>query len=267
MATTSSTTSTSASAIPTSISDFVIHSAKSPAFSSANSSNSMHHTNKLDKLTATSPSSTTNTTQNTNESMVNNNKIDLMDPDAKHRRQKHTAEFKTEVLVKLVEGKPPKEVISIYRSFNINKSQIIKWKMAKDKTIAAAADRKVKKLTKVRSATKHKQLYQELLKVFQETRSKGRHVDFNWIYSNAKKITHELTGDPNAIVKQHVIANFIKLYNLKRRKIQRNKLLPKEQYHNRVEKWYSTLRERCIRTGATDQNYHKKRGSFLPHQG
>ena len=181
--------------------------------------------------------------------------------------KKHIAEFKTEVLVKLVEGKPSKEVISIYRSFNINKSQISKWKMAKDKIIAAAADRKVKKLTKVRSATKHKQLYQELLKVFQETRSKGRHVDFNWIYSNAKKITHELTGDPNAIVKQHVIANFIKLYNLKRRKIQRNKLLPKEQYHNRVEKWYSTLRERCIRTGATDQNYHKKRGIFLPHQG
>ena len=47
-------------------------------------------------------------------------------------------------------------------------------------------------------------MYQELLKVFQETRSKGRHLDFNWIYSNARKITRELTGDPNAIGKQHV---------------------------------------------------------------
>ena len=77
-----------------------------------------------------------------------------MDPDTKRRRQKHTAEFKTEVLVKLVEGKPPKEVISIYRSVNINKSQISKWKMAKDKIIAAAADRKVKKLRKVSISNK-----------------------------------------------------------------------------------------------------------------
>ena len=138
--------------------------------------------------------------------------------------------------------------------------------MAKDKIIATAADRKVKKFTKIRPATKHKELYRKLLKVFQETRSNGRHVDFNWIYSNARKITRELTGDSNAIVKQHVIANFIKRYNLKRRKIQRNKRLPKEHYHNCIEKWHSTLRERGILISATDPNYHKKWGSFLPHQ-
>ena len=91
-------------------------------------------------------------------------------------------------------------------------------------------------------------------------------MDFNWIYSNARKITRELTGEPVAIVKQHVIANFIKRYNLKRRKIQRNKRLPKEHYRNSIEKWHSTLRERGIRTGTTDPNYFKKWGSFLPHQ-
>ena len=84
--------------------------------------------------------------------------------------------------------------------------------------------------------------------------------------SNARKITRELTGDPNAIVKQHVIANFMKRYNLKRRKIQRNKRLPKEQYRNLIEKWHSTLRERGIRTSATDPNNHQKWRSFLPHQ-
>ena len=104
------------------------------------------------------------------------------------------------------------------------------------------------------------------MKVLQETRSKGRHVDFNWIYSNARKITRELTGDLNAIVKQHVIANFIKWRNLKRRKIQRNKRLPKEHYGNRIEKWHCTLRERGIPTGATDSNYHKNWESFLLHQ-
>ena len=182
----------------------MIHPDKLSDFSSANSSNSLHHTSELDKSTATSPSRITDTTLHTDELMVNSNKIDLTEPDVKHRRQKHTAEFKTEVLEKLATGKTPKEVISIYRSFNINKSHISKWKMASDKIIAAAADRKVKKLKKIRPATKHKELYRELLKVFQETRSKGIHLDFNWIYSNARKITRELTGDPNAVRKQHV---------------------------------------------------------------
>ena len=49
--------------------------------------------------------------------------MDLTEPDAKRRRQKHTADFKTEVLEKLAEGKTPKEVISIYRSFNINEKR------------------------------------------------------------------------------------------------------------------------------------------------
>ena len=133
----------------------------------------MHHTSKLNELTAKPPSRTTDTTLHTDESMVNKDKLDLTEPYAKRRRQKHTAEFKTEVLEKLAEGKTPKVVISIYRSFNINKSQISKWKKAKDKIIAAAANRKVKNLTKIRPATKHKELYRELLKVFQEMRSKG----------------------------------------------------------------------------------------------
>ena len=254
------------SAIPTYTSDSVIHPDKSSAFSSANSFNSMHHTSKLDKSIATSPSSTTDKMLQTDESMVNSNKIDLTEPDVKCRRQKHTAGFKSKVLEKLTEEETPKEVISIYHSFNTNKSQISKWKMAKDKIIATAADRKVKKITKIRPATKHKELYRELLKVLQETKSKGRHVEFNWIYSKVRKITRELTGDPNAIVKQYVIPNFIKQYHLKRCKIQRNKRLPNKQYCNCIEKWHSTLCERGICTGATDPKYHKKWGSSLPHQ-
>ena len=58
----------------------------------------------------------------------------------------------------------------------------------------------------------------------------------------------------------------MKRYNLKRRKIQRNKRLPKEQYRNLIEKWHSTLRERGIRASATDPNNHQKWRSFLPHQ-
>ena len=164
---------------------------------------------------------------------------------------------------KLAEGKTPKEVISIYRSFNISKSQITKWKMAKDKIIAAVADRKVRKLTKIRPAKKHKELYRELLKVFQETRSKGRHVDFNWIYNNARKITRELTGATNAIVKQHTTANFIKRYNLKNVK---SKEINGFLRNTIAIVLRNGIPWKSIRTGATDTNYHKKWGSFLPHQ-
>ena len=76
-------------------------------------------------------------------------RIDLTEHDAKRRRQKHDAEFKAEVLQKLAEGMTPNEAMSMYRSFNINKSQIIKWSKAKDEIYAAAADRQKKKLTKI----------------------------------------------------------------------------------------------------------------------
>ena len=41
--------------------------------------------------------------------MVNSDKIDLTKPDVKRRRQKHTAEFKTEVFEKLAEGETQKK--------------------------------------------------------------------------------------------------------------------------------------------------------------
>ena len=88
---------------------------------------------------------------------------------------------------------------------------------------AAAAVRSKKPLTKIRPAIKYKELYVELMKVFTQARASGKHVDFNWIYSKARKINREQTGDPNASLKQHVIVNFIKRHHLKRRKIQRNK--------------------------------------------
>ena len=193
-------------------------------------------------------------------------RIDLTEPDAKRRRQKHAAEFKADVLQKLAEGMTPNEAMSMYRSFNINKSQISKWSKAKDEINAAAADRQKKKLTKIRPAIKYKDLYREILTVFRETRSRGRHVDFNWIYSQAQKIQCELLDDPEATLKQHVIANFIKRYHLKRRKIQRNKRLAKEHYRKLIEKWHATLRERGIRTGAAQADYDVKWGRYLPHQ-
>ena len=65
-------------------------------------------------------------------------------------------------------------------------------------------------------------------------------------------------------MRKHVIANFLKRSNLKRRKIQRNKKLPKEHYRPDLVKWYYNLGERAIRTGTTNPNYDAKWGSYLP---
>ena len=79
-------------------------------------------------------------------------------------------------------------------------------------------------------------MFRDLLAKFNDARSKGRHVDFNWLLSKGRKIYMEQTGDENAVLKKHVIANFIKRNHLKRKKIQRNKRMPKEHYRSDMEK-------------------------------
>ena len=92
---------------------------------------------------------------------------------------------------------------------------------------------------------------------FKDARSKGRNVHFNWLWSKGRKICREQTRDENAILKEHVIANFIKRNNLKQQKIQRNKRSPKEYYRSDMEKWHSTMRKRAIRTSAGEPHYDK----------
>ena len=99
-----------------------------------------------------------------------------------------------------------------------------------------------------------------------DSRSKGRHIDFNCLWSKGRKLYRKQTGDENADLKKHVIANFIKRNILNQRKIQRNKRSPKEYYRNDMEKWHSTLRERAIRTSAGEPDYDKKWGKYLPLQ-
>ena len=65
----------------------------------------------------------------------------------------------------------------------------------KDSIISAAADQQKKKLFKIRPGLKYKELYEELSKVFKEAREKGHHVDFNWLWSKARNIYRNQTGD------------------------------------------------------------------------
>ena len=76
---------------------------------------------------------------------------------------------------------------------------------------------------------------------FKDARSKGRHVDFNWLWSKEHKIYREQTGDENAVLKKYVIANFIKRNNLNSKKFNITKRRPKEYYRSDMKKWHSTL--------------------------
>ena len=114
-------------------------------------------------------------------------------------------------------------ILNIYKSFNLDKTKVSKWMKNKNSIIQAASEQQKKKLFKIRPGTKYQSLFRDLLGKFKDARSKGRHVDFNWLWSKGRKIYREQTVDENAVLKEHVIANFIKINNLKQRKIQRNK--------------------------------------------
>ena len=65
------------------------------------------------------------------------------------------------------------------------------------------------------------QSLQSSRKKFKECRAKVYGISFFWLWSRARTIYREQLGDNSiTIVKHHVIANFIKKYNLRMRKKQ-----------------------------------------------
>ena len=85
----------------------------------------------------------------------------------------------------------------------------------KNSIIQATSEQQKKNLFKIRPGTKYQSLFRDLLRKFKDARSKGRHVVFNWLWSKGRTIYREQRGDENAVLKEHVIANFIKRNNLK----------------------------------------------------
>ena len=111
----------------------------------------------------------------------------------------------------------------------------------KNSIIQAASEQQKKNLFKIRPGTKYQSLFQDILGKVKDASLKGRHVYFNWLLSKGCKIYRGQTGDENAVLKKHVIANFIKRNNLKQRKIQCTRRSPKEYYRSDMEKWHSTV--------------------------
>ena len=87
-----------------------------------------------------------------------------------------------------------------------------------------------KKHLKIRPVRKYLALYDSLLRVFKTTRSKGYHVDFDWLWSKMRVLYKEMTSDPEVVVHKHMIVNFIKRNNIRMRARQRNRNKSKESF-------------------------------------
>ena len=134
-----------------------------------------------------------------------------------------------------------------------------------DEIVKAAVKENKKMLTRLaKPSKKYNELFKALNVKFLDARSKGRCVDFNWLWSKARVIYREQKNE-DAIVKKHVIVNFIKRNHLKLRRVQRRKKKPKEAFRESLMKWHSALRERLVKTGK-GENYNPVYSGFMPSQ-
>ena len=142
--------------------------------------------------------------------------------------------------------------------------QVIKLFQDREKIMNVAVSEH-KKTLKIRTARKYLDLYKVLLKKFKEARSKGFRIDFNWIWSKARNLHREMTIDSDAIIRKHVVVNFIERQNIRMRAKQRNRKLAKEDFRQTLEEWHITTRERLFRTNR-GETYDQKWGSFMLNQ-
>ena len=128
-----------------------------------------------------------------------------------------------------------------------------------------SGQRLTKKLLKIRPSTRHLELFRGLNQKFKGARNKGQAVDFNWLWTKANKVQSELTGNPNATVRSHVVVQFIKKYRIRMRAKQRSKKVAKAEMVPLMKKWHATTRERLVRSGLSDR-YDEKWGRFKPSE-
>ena len=164
------------------------------------------------------------------------------------RREQHSVSFKAEVIYERESGLTQDAIAEKYK---INRSLVSKWVKDKKKITAAAATAH-KKLLKIRPGNKYSRLFSLLMTRFKNVRSKGYGVDFNWLWSKARVAYRELTGNPSATVRKHVITTFLKRHNIRMRARQRNKKAPKQDFEVGLKKWHATTREKLVRTARND---------------
>ena len=179
-------------------------------------------------------------------------------------RQNYTAQFKAKVVYKREWSKASFRVIGdIYK---IDHSLVVRWVQNKVGIYADAADKIRRNLKKGRKAKKCNDLYKKLYTTFKCARDKGHRVDFHWLWSKAKAIHRENTGEESAKLGKHVIDQFLHKYKVRMRAKQRNKSKPKESFRDPLMKWHCMVRESFVRTRRRDGRYDEKWGAFMPSE-
>ena len=116
------------------------------------------------------------------------------------------------------------KVIDVTEYLNVSRGHISKWLKLKDKILEAAVDENNKMLTRLsKPSKKYNELYKALNVKFLDARSRGQCVDFNWLWTKARVIYRGQQKSDDAVVKKHVIINFIKQNQLKLRQVRRKK--------------------------------------------
>ena len=148
-----------------------------------------------------------------------------------NKRRSYSAKFQADIIHQCQPGVSQHKIAE---ENNINQALISKWLKKKDSIIAAAVDQHKKLFTKQRPSTKYKQLYVTLYEQLKTARKAGKMVNFNWLWTKARKIHREQSPDDGATVRKHVITTFLKKYNVRMRTRQRNRAKPREAYRERV---------------------------------
>ena len=75
----------------------------------------------------------------------------------------------------------------------------------------------------------------------------------------------EITGDPNATVRKHVIASFFEEYDVRMQACRRCKKTARQNFESDLKKWHATTRKKLVHTGGND-HYAEKWGRYQPKQ-
>ena len=135
----------------------------------------------------------------------------------KKKRLLYSVTFKAQVIHDREGGITSAELVEKYSSFRLDEPKICRWMKQKEAKMKAVF-REHRNLFKIRPARMYINLYAELLKVFSASRGKSHRVDFSWLWLKARNLYRAQEGQ-YAVVKKHVVTNFIKRHHLKYRRV------------------------------------------------
>ena len=133
--------------------------------------------------------------------------------------------------------------------YDIEHSMVVRWRKKKIQIYEDAAETHRRNLKKGRRAKKYPELHVELYNQFIEARRKGHRVDFNWLWSKARVIQREKTGDESCKLGKHVVVQFLHKYKIRMRVKQRNKAKSKESYRSSLQKWHASEKGSFVHRG------------------